>query len=177
MKKAEKLRKVPIENYFLLAVLFVGVLLLLLYFSRWYEVYHDYEKETPVIRGTLSEITNLELDHYILENPTVAIYMCTSSDMKCRNFEKSFKSMLDKNITLKKSVIYLNLSAIDQDAFVQNFNHTYSSKIKLNKNYPAIVLFEDGKIIGLLQEEKDKTLDVNEVRSYLKLHKVGEQEG
>ena len=52
-----------------------------------------------------------------------------------------------------------------------------TDKIKLNKNYPAIVLFEDGKIIGLLQEEKDKTLDVNEVRSYLKLHKVGEQEG
>lgn len=172
MKKMDKLKKVPIRNYVILMILFVGVLLLLLYFSKWYDVYNDYQKETPVIRGTLSEITNLELEHYILENPTVAIYMCTSSDMKCRNFEKNFKIMLDKNEDLKSSIIYLNLSNIDQDEFVDNFNNKYSYKIKLNKNYPAIVLFEESRIVGLLQEE-DKNLNVEDVRSYLKLHKVG----
>ncbi len=172
MKKMDKLKKVPIRNYVILMILFVGVLLLLLYFSKWYDVYNDYQKETPVIRGTLSEITNLELEHYILENPTVAIYMCTSSDMKCRNFEKNFKIMLDKNEDLKSNIIYLNLSNIDQDEFVDNFNNKYSYKIKLNKNYPAIVLFEESRIVGLLQEE-DKNLNVEDVRSYLKLHKVG----
>ena len=49
-------------------------------------------------------------------------------------------------------------------------------KVKLTPNYPAIVLFEDSKIIGLLQEKGDKTLDVNDVRSYLKLHQVNEEE-
>lgn len=176
MRRAEKLRKVPVKNYVIVGLLFIGVLLLLLYFSKWYEVYRDYQKETPVIRGTLSEITNLELDHYVMENPTTAIYMCTSSDMKCRNFEKNFKIMLNKNSSFKNNIIYLNLSDIDQEAFVQAFNDTYSYKTKLNKNYPAIVLFEDGKIIGLLQEKKEEVLDVEEVRSYLKLHKIGERE-
>lgn len=176
MKKMEKLRQVPVKNYVILAILFVGVLLLLLYFTKWYDVYNDYQKETPVIRGTLSEITNLELEHYILENPTVAIYMCTSSDMKCRNFEKNFKNMLNKNENFKDNIIYLNLSNIDQDEFVDWFNHTYYSKVKLNKNYPAIVLFEDSRIVGLLQEENDKNLNVDDVRSFLKLHKVGVEE-
>ena len=175
MKQMGKGHKVPIKNYIILVMLFIGVLLLLWYFSKWYHAYDEYQKQTPVIRGTLSEITNLELDHYILENPTSAIYMCTSSDMKCRNFEKNLKTMLNKNEKLKNNIIYLNLSDINQDEFVENFNNTYSYKVKLNKNYPAIVLFEDSKIVGLLQEEKDKNLDLNEVRSYLKLHKVGEE--
>jgi len=176
MRRVEKLRQVPMKNYYILALLFVGVLLLLLYFSRWYQVYNDYQVETSVIRGTLSEITNLELDHYIMENPTTVIYMCTSSDLNCRNFEKGFKNMLNKNSSLKNNIIYLNLSDIDQDAFVNSFNTTYSYKVKLHKNYPAIVLFEDGKIIGLLQEEASQDLDVEEVRSYLKLHKIGERD-
>lgn len=176
MKQVEKSRKIPIKNYVLVGILFIGIILLLCYFSRWYQVYSDYEKQTPVIRGTLSEITNLELDHYILENPTTAIYMCTSSDMKCRNFEKALKSMLDKNETLKENLLYLNLSDINQEEFVHSFNEKYSYKVKLTKDYPAVVLFEEGKIIGLLQEKSNENLDVNDVRSFLKLHMVGDEE-
>ncbi len=176
MKQTGKLREVPIQNYLILAMLFVGVILLLWYFSSWYRVYDDYQKETPVIRGTLSEITNLELEHYIMEHPTTAIYMCTSSASKCRGFENRLKTMLESNTKLKSNMIYLNLSDINQDEFVQKFNSSYPYKVKLTPNYPAIVLFEDSKIIGLLQEKEDKTLDVNDVRSYLKLHQVNEEE-
>lgn len=175
MKQEHGLSKIPIKNYVILGIIFIGVLLLLWYFSKWYEVYDDYQKETPVIRGTLSEITDLELDHYLMENPTSVIYMCTSSDMKCRNFEKSFKSVLESNENLKTGIIYLNLSKVDQDSFVTRFNETYPYKVKLNKSYPAIVLFEDNKIVGLLQEKKGEAFNINEVRSYLKLHKVGEK--
>lgn len=175
MKQAEKGHRIPIKNYFILIVLFGGVILLLCYFSRWYQVYNDYQKETPVIRGTLLEITNLELDHYILENPTTAIYMCTSSDMRCRNFEKTFKAMLHANENLKANLLYLNLSDVNQDEFVTSFNEKYAYKVKLTKEYPAIVLFEEGKIIGLLQEKSNQSLNVDEVRSYLKLHMVGEE--
>lgn len=176
MKQTSKLRKVPMQNYIILALLFLGVILLLWYFSSWYRVYDDYQKETPVIRGTLSEITSLELEHYIMENPTTVIYMCTSSAMKCRNFEKNFKTMLQNNEKLKSNMIYLNLSDINQEDFVNNFNNLYPYKVKLTTEYPAIVLFEDSKVIGLLQEKENKTLDVNDVRSYLKLHQVNEEE-
>ncbi len=175
MRLDSKLRTVPIKNYIILGIIFLGVILLLWYFSSWYKVYNDYKKETPVIRGTLSEISNLELDHYIMENPTVTIYMCTSSNMRCRDFEKDFKIMLESNEVLKENIIYLNLSDINQDEFVKDFNAKYPYKNSLTKNYPAIVLFEDSKIVGLIQEEKEISLNADEVRSYLKLHKVGEQ--
>ena len=42
------------------------------------------------IRGVLSEITSEELEHYISENPTVMMYMCTASNEICRDYEKSF---------------------------------------------------------------------------------------
>ena len=35
---------------------------------------------------------NDDLDHYVLDNPTTIIYMCTANDDECRNFEKDFKN-------------------------------------------------------------------------------------
>ena len=172
--KEIKTRKIPAKNYILVGVLFVAVVLLLWYFSKWYQVYNDYQRKTPVIRGTLSEITDLELDHYLMENPTAVIYMCTSSASRCRNFEKSFKKVLEQDEVLKTNIIYLNLSDINQEEFVNEFNQKYSYKSKLTTNYPALVLFEDGKVIGLLQEKKDKNLNASEVQSYLHLHDIGE---
>ena len=168
-------RKVPIKNYFILGLLFIIVILLLWYFSKWYQVYRDYQNETPVIRGTLSEITAVELDHYIMENPTTIIYLCTSSDLKCRDFEKSFKNIIQKEEDLKDDIIYVNLSDENKTEFVEKFNESHPYKIKLTKNFPAIVLFEDSKITGLLQVN-DGNLNAREVRSYLHLHQIGEKE-
>lgn len=39
-----------IKNYIILAFIFLAVILLVWYIDRWYQVYSDYQKETPVIR-------------------------------------------------------------------------------------------------------------------------------
>ena len=65
-----------IKNYIILAFIFLAVILLVWYIDRWYQVYSDYQKETPVIREVLShEITALDLDYYMMENPNSIIYM------------------------------------------------------------------------------------------------------
>ena len=72
---------IPKKNYVIVVVMFVALVILVIYLCSLYRVYDEHQREIPVIRGTLSEILPDELDHYIMENPTTVIYMCTASDL------------------------------------------------------------------------------------------------
>ncbi len=171
---AKEEKKKTIHNYILLVILFVVTFGVVIYLCRWYNVYNEYQKETPVIRGSLMEIGNDDLEHYILDNPTAVIYMCTAKDDECRLFEKSFKKLLKKR-DYNNEIIYLNLSDLDQDEFVNSFNNKYNYKIKLTTHYPAFVLFEDGKVVSVLQGSSEKKLTVSKVKQFLELNEIGEE--
>ena len=95
-KKTEEERIIPTKNYILLVVLFVAIVALVLYLCNLYHVYDEHQREIPVIRGTLSEIQPDELEHYLMENPTSVIYMCTASDESCRDYERDLKRLVEK---------------------------------------------------------------------------------
>ncbi len=173
-KEQEELRKVPIKNYVILTIAFLVTFLIILYLCNWYQVYDEYQRKTPVINGTLSELTSIEeLEHYIMENQTTVIYMCTASDDNCRNFEKEFKKLIEKK-ELQDSIIYLNLSNINQDEFVNSFNSNYQYKVKLTSNYPAIVIFEDNKVTNILQGTKKQKLTIEKTKQFIEINKIGE---
>ncbi|MBQ6324076.1 MAG: hypothetical protein IJI22_04490 [Bacilli bacterium] len=161
------------NNYVLLVVIFVLTIAFVLYLCRWYNVYNEYKKNIPVIRDSLYEIVNDDLEHYIMDNPTSVVYMCTASNDKCRTFEKKFKKYL-KTVELTDSMVYLNLSDLDQDEFVNNFNSKYDYKVKLTTDYPAFVYFEDGEVVAILQGKEDSDLTLAEVKQFLKLNEIGE---
>lgn len=179
MKKetTKEREKIKFKNYLILAAIFILTILLVLYISKWYQVYSDYQKETPVIRGTLSyEITNAELDHYIMENPSCVVYMCTASSDNCRNFEKDFKKLIEKK-DLQDSILYLNLSDIeDMNTFVNEFNDKYDYKVKLTGNYPALIEFNEGKITAFIEGSKNNSLTITKASQFIDLHHIGEEE-
>lgn len=162
-----------IKNYILLVVIFALGIGITMYVCSCYKVYDDYQKQTPIIRGTLSEITNEEITHYILENPTTVIYMCTSSDDVCRQYEKGLKKLIH-NTNLSEYIVYLNLSEINQDEFVEQFNNTYPYKVKLTTSYPAFVVFEDGEIKYILQGNKENPLTISKTKQFIELNHIGE---
>ena len=166
------MNKKLIRNYFILGIIVCLTCLLTIYFGSWYKVYSEYKKETPVIRGTLSyEITGLDFDHFILENPTSTFYMCTSSSDSCRNFEKNFKKLVVKD-ELQDKIIYVNLSNYDIDTFVNDFNSKYKYKIKLDSNYPALVTFTDGKITGLIEGDSNDPLTIRDAEDFIKVNHI-----
>ncbi len=166
-------KKNNLKNYLILGVIFLVGIGLTLYLCKWYNVWDDYQKETPVIRGSLLEITYDDLEHYVMENPTTVIYMCTSNNDTCRSYEKDLKKVALKE-TLNDYVIYLNLSNLDQDEFINNFNNKYQFKTKLTTNYPAFVVFEDGKVSSILQGKKNKRLTISSTKQFLELNGIGE---
>lgn len=162
-----------VKNYIILAIILILGMGLTLYMCDCYKVYNEYQKQTPVIRGTLSEITNEDLSHYIMENPSAIIYMCTSSDDTCRKYEKKLVKLVN-NMDLSEYLVYLNLSDVDKDIFVEKFNEEYANKKKLSANYPAFVTFEDGKVEYILQGNKDKPLTISKTKDYFELNNIGE---
>lgn len=174
MEKSNIKDKKRFKNYIILIVIFILCWGLTLYLCEWYKVYNDYEKQTPVIRGTLSEITYEDLDHYVVDVPSVIVYICTSYDDNCRNFEKNFKKYVKKN-DLNDSIVYLNITNIDKQQFINDFNNKYNYKGKLTGNYPAFVSFKDGKINSVLQATDSKNLSLSKVDSFLDLNNYEEE--
>ena len=174
-KKTEEERVIPTKNYIILVVLFVAIVALVLYLCNLYHVYDAHQREIPVIRGTLSEIQPDELEHYLMENPTSVIYMCTASDESCRDYEKDFKKLVEKK-ELQESIIYVNLSDIDQLEFVDKFNAKYPYRVSLKQNYPAFVAFEDGEVRSILQADKDDRLTISKTEQFIELNQIEEGE-
>lgn len=164
--------KKRIRNYIICVVLFITCFGLVLYLRELYRFNESEQKKIPVIQGYISEIYNDDLEHYVTENPDGVVYMCIANDENCRTFEREFKKLLKKD-EYKDNLVYLNLMDIDQDKFLEEFNSKYIYKVKLSKEYPAFVLFEDGKVKAILQE-KDKKLDIVKVKHFLELSEIGE---
>ena len=175
-KKAtqEKKKKRTLKNYVILGVIIILFVGLVLYLCKWYKVYDEYQKEIPVIRGSLQEIVSDDLEYYILDNPNSLIYICTANDENCRNFEKKFKKLVEKK-ELNDKMIYLNVTGLDQNDFVTKFNDKYSKKKNLKTNYPAIVLFDEGKVVNILQADKDNNLNMSKVEDFIELSILEEE--
>ncbi len=171
-KEKEIVKKRCIKNYAILIVLFLAAIGLTLYLCKWYNVYDEYQKQTPVIGDTLTEISKEELEHYVIDSPTAIIYMCTSNELRCRNFEKDFKKVIRRD-DLKDQIVYINLSGVEIEEFFNEFNDNYPYKKELN-SYPALIAFEDGKISKILQSNTDKSLKISQAKQFLDMYKTGE---
>lgn len=172
MQKVNEKKKIPMKNYIILGVLFLVTFLLAYYIYQWYVVYSDYQNEIPVIREHLPEITEEEMEHYIQENSTTVIYICTASDIECRTFEKNFTKLIEKD-SLQDYITYVNLTEENKESFITNFNNNHPyKKIGLTK-YPALIFFEDGEVSDILQATQDHNLTITEVDKFLKNNKIG----
>lgn len=158
-----------LKNYIILILIFVLCIGFAFYLRKQYEVYEAYKREIPIIGDTLSDITIDELEHYVVDNSSVVLYMCTASDEECRNFEKSFKRFVEKK-ELTDDIIYLNLSDDVNSDFVEYFNDRFSNKTKLKGSYPAFVVFKDGDVEAILQSSSKKKLTVSKVQTFLELY-------
>lgn len=175
MNRSDKMKekKITLKNYLIISLIFVVTIGITLYLCDCYRVYNESKKEIPVIRGTLSEITSKDLEHYIMENQSAVIYMCTASNSDCRNYEKDFKKLIIKK-NLQEKIIYLNISDVDQEEYIAQINEKYQSKTKLTTNYPAIILFEEGKITSILQGDKKEKLSITKTKQFIEFNKIGE---
>ncbi len=171
MKKGAVNRKKPMKNYVILGVIVLVTVLLVTYLCLWYKEYQEYQSTIPVLRGTILEVTDVELSHYIQENDTAVIYLCVPSNSKCRNFETDLKKLIEKQ-QWKDNLTYLNLEDdVKADAILQNLTDQYQITQSLTR-YPAFLLFENGTVTEVLQGTGYTDLSMGEVEQFFEVHQI-----
>lgn len=128
------------QNYVVLVFIYVVVIVVVLYLASWYNTYKNYQNEIPVLKDVVSEISPSEFEHYLTENPSPVLYLCTASDSDCRDFEETIKSPLEKNNY--ENLVYVNLEDIeDKMTFVNDLLAGTDYSID---RVPCLIKFTDG---------------------------------
>lgn len=163
MKSKKKQKK----NYVVLVVIYAVVIVLVLYLASWYNTYKTYQNEIPVLKDAVSEISPSEFEHYLTENPSPVLYLCTASDSDCREFEETIKSPLEKNNY--EDLVYINLEDVeDKETYIKRLLEGTDFTIS---RIPCLIKFTDGKVTAvedglngalLTRDEALNFLDIND---------------
>lgn len=170
-RQTEKTKK----NYLILGTIYLVVILLVLYLASWYKTYQEYQKETPVLRNTISEITPEEVEHYLLENPSSILYMCTSNNEECRLFETDFKKTIVKN-EWQDQITYINLSdeMQNKEEYLRDLVTKYGSNSMTISRLPTLLSFEEGKLEAVEAGLNGAPMTVSEAEKFIDIHQTGQ---
>lgn len=153
-----EIRKVPIKNYIFLIVLTILTFFLLYYSVSYYQKRKAYESSRNTRMGFLSEVKEIELQTYILENHDTLIYISDSTDEQYRVFEKQLKTLIIGE-DLTKELVYMDMYKVSNQFFQNLKQDFFSNNFDLKTLvYPNILTISNGKIISVLYTvEQDKS--------------------
>lgn len=171
VEKKEEIRKIPMKNYIIIAIIFIVSISLMVFLKNWYQSYQDYEKTIPVLDGVISEVRYNEIDNYIIDNQSVIIYIGVADDEDCRTLEKGLKKIIEKR-HLKDKIVYFNISDVsDRELLLKEFNDKYVVENKIY-TYPAIILMEDGKVVDFRSKNASQNLFASDVEQLLDEYEI-----
>lgn len=131
------------KDLLLLGILSV-TLLICNYLLNWHSVYKEYNLNVSILSDYLVEVSNNEFNSYITENPNSFVYFGVVDDLETRNFEKEFKTTINRYF-LNDKVIYINIKDIDLNDLLKPYNY-----IENIEKTPVIVYFEEGKVLDYI---------------------------
>ena len=171
MLKKEEKRKVPFKNYIILLVICLVTIFLAFSIRNRYVSYQEYQLTIPVLKDKVYEVSTEELDSYLIAHPDAILYVQVNSDENSREVgKKLYKSLKKRNIV--EESVYVDLSKVDKDNFYKSFNKKYGNdKYNLN-NYPAVILFSEGKIREIVSKEKKNKLTIDQIEQLFDEYEV-----
>lgn len=165
----KKVKEVPAKNYFVLAIIIIVTLLAFVYLFSWFKQYNESKVNTPIITSTLREVEYNNLNTVLKERDVLIMYMCTTDEKVCRNFEKKFVDYIKDN-NLSEDIIYLNLGYNeDENNLLNKVYNTYKSDNLVKKvyEYPTLLIFNNSKIVDVLSSNGKDKLTIEDVDKFL----------
>lgn len=167
-----KSKKIKKKNYIILAFIYAVVIALVLYLASWYNTYVEYKEEIPVLQNIISEINPSEVDHYLMENPSPILYVCSASNNDCREFEESIKDSLKEKAY--QDLTYVNLENIsDKMDYLRNLLDKYNGSNFTVDRTPCLIKLTEGNVVAVEDGlngallTKDVALNFIDANSYL----------
>lgn len=167
-------KQIPLKNYLILGVIIITTMLIVLYLCSWYKQYSENKIEKPVITSVLREVEYESLNEVLKERDILIMYMCTTSEKICKNFEKKFSEYIKSN-NLSEEIIYLNLGyKNDENNLLNKVYNNYKSKDLVKKvyTYPTLVIFNQGKIVDVLSSNQKKQITIKQIEEFLESYEL-----
>ena len=158
--KNDKLRVIPVKNYFILGVILLVSFLVIYYFYMWLDTYNETKLNSPILDKYLEVINYNELDDYLIENPNAIIYVSVLEDSNIREFEKKFKTILRKN-ELDKEILYMDIT---ND--VNNIDNEYVINGISITDVPVIMVVDNGKLKSIYSI-RNNDYDVDRLKLFI----------
>jgi hypothetical protein len=162
--KDTKLREIPFKNYIILMLVCFLTIGLVVFVSIMYRRNEKKNMETPVISGVIPEIKRDDVGSYVIENDSFFLYIGSASDYNSREVEKDLIKYFDRR-NIKDDTIFLNVTGENElNSFYKFFNEKFvvNEYSKLN-NYPAFIIFKDGKVLDLVQKGENQKLNIGDI--------------
>jgi len=166
-------KKTKTSNYLILIVLILITIVITFYLLTWYKQYEDSKQDKPIITSVLREVKYDNLDTVIRERDFLIVYMCTSEDAVCKNFEKKFKKYVT-NKNLVDDIVYYNVNSNGTNKSIKEVYNKYKNKELIKKvyDYPTLLIFNEGKIIDVLSSNNENKITIEEVEEFLKDYEI-----
>lgn len=165
-----EMRKIPKENYILLTAIAVISFVVVFSVANSYKEAREIYNNTSVMPTVLSEVLVEELDSYLLEHESIAIYFSSSKDQEIKKFEEQFKKMIIKE-QIASDIVYVDTNKIVDQNFYKTFVTKYfSTELKNQKSnldiVPNIVVFDEYKVRYVMYRNP-KNINLEDVERFL----------
>ena len=161
-----KSKKKQKQNYIILAIIYIAVIVLVIYLASWYNTYVEHKQEIPVLQNVISEINPSEVEHYLMENPSPILYLCSASNEECREFEESIKASLEDNAY--QDLTYVNLENVDDErSYLTKLLDDYDGSSFSITRIPCLIKFTDGRVTAIEDGLNGALLTKNEALNFI----------
>lgn len=140
-------RKIPLKNYFILAVILLCTFLLLYYFYMWFDKYEETRLNRPILNKYMDVINYNELDNYLVENPDTILYVSVLNNEKIREFEKLVKKKYKEDM-IDNSLLYLDITNTSSREQKEMEELYYYNNLNI-LDVPSVIVFSSGKLSSI----------------------------
>ena len=163
------MRKISTKNYVIYTIIVLITIAVVIFLSKWYEIKKD--GQTTHRMNSIAEIKETDLDNYLVENPSIIIYLSNSHKEELKDFESEFNKYILKN-NLNKKMIYIDLNGVSEnfDKKLKNKLGIDSSSSYLNVNFSEdenIIIIEDSQLVSILYNT-GKNINMDDVKVFLR---------
>lgn len=164
------------KNYLYAVLVFIGIVLVILYVLKWYQVKRDERLMTSYLISSntiVSSVSDLDsLNQIMLEAPSsYFIYLGYTNDEEVYNLECNLKNVIDK-YNLNDIFYYVDLTNLKGNN--KNYLEEIAKKLNINeiKSLPAIIYVTDGKIekTNILDGVKNTKFKVEDLEKLLEIY-------
>lgn len=174
MTSVKNEKYIPTRNYITALVLVLIVIILTLYFFKWYDVYEENKVSSSYLiksNTITNEIKDLkEVEAVFTEVPDdYFIYISYTNDEKVYEMEKELASVIN-SYALNDKFYFINITDIQkEDNYIDKLNETLNLDDQKITKVPTIIYYKNGEIAsdGILIRADDNIINASDLQQFL----------